>query len=124
MAPLMVAAVRSARGNRTCALAVAVLAAVVVVCWYSAVAAYAECIEYGDYLHWIGGVDTPSSALDVAIAGNHAYVADRNYGLYVIDITNPASPYVVGSVDTPGQASALLSTGTTPTWRTDRRVFK
>jgi hypothetical protein len=42
------------------------------------VAAGAECIDYGDYLHWCGGVDTPGEARGVAVTGTHAYVADSN----------------------------------------------
>ena len=33
-----------------------------------------DCIEYGDYLHWVGEVDTPGSAIGVAISSTHAYV--------------------------------------------------
>ena len=38
---------------------------------------------------------------------NHAYVADGSSGLQVIDITNAASPRIIGSYDTPGSAVAL-----------------
>ena len=27
-----------------------------------------DCIDYGDYMHWVGGVDTPGSARGVAAA--------------------------------------------------------
>ena len=64
----------------------------------------AECIDYGDYLHWVGSVDTPGEAIDVAVSGSYAYVADYASGLQVIDITSPVSPHPVGSVDTPGRA--------------------
>jgi len=43
----------------------------------------------------------------VAIAGSYAYVAAGESGLQVIDITNPTSPQLVGSVDTPGGASGV-----------------
>ena len=29
----------------------------------------ADCIDYGDYLHWVGSVDTPGKAWGVAVAG-------------------------------------------------------
>lgn len=38
-------------------------------------AAPQDCIDYGDYLHWVGEVDTPRVAVCAAISGNHAYVA-------------------------------------------------
>ena len=47
-------------------------------------------------------METPGSAYGVAVSGTHAYVADEEAGLQVIDITNPQSPQIVGSVDTPG----------------------
>ncbi|MDD5626100.1 MAG: DUF2341 domain-containing protein [Patescibacteria group bacterium] len=36
--------------------------------------------------------DTPGTALDVAISGNYAYVADSDQGLEVFDITTPSAP--------------------------------
>jgi len=74
--------------------------------------AAADCIDYGDYLHWAGGVDTPDFADGVAVSGTHAYVADWGSGLQVIDITNPASPQIVGSVDTPDYALGVAVSGT------------
>lgn len=62
------------------------------------------CLDYGDYLHWVGKVDTPSPAFGVAVTGNYAYVVDEVGGLLVIDISVPESPAIVGGVDTPGLA--------------------
>ena len=39
-------------------------------------------------------------ARGVTVSGNYAYVADYRAGLKVIDITDPANPQIVGSVDT------------------------
>ncbi len=50
--------------------------------------------------------------MDVAVSGTYAYVADGASGLQVIDITNPASPQIVGSVDTPGYAMGVAVSGT------------
>ncbi|MBK9302846.1 MAG: T9SS type A sorting domain-containing protein, partial [bacterium] len=47
-----------------------------------------------------------------AILGTYAYVADSYSGLQVIDITNPASPQIVGSVNTPGSARGVAISGT------------
>lgn len=70
------------------------------------------CIDYGDYLHWIGNVQTPGSAYCVAVSGAYAYVVDFETGLQVIDIANPQTPEVVGSVDTPYEAYGLAVSGT------------
>ena len=40
-----------------------------------------------------------------------AYVADGADGLQIIDVSNPASPTLVGSVDTPGEAQDVVITG-------------
>ena len=44
----------------------------------------------------VGYLDTQGSALDVAVSGNYAYVADFNAGLAVIDISNPSAPSQTG----------------------------
>jgi len=86
-------------GVRLC-LAVCLAALGLVLAYGSAVA---QCIDYGDYLHWVGRVQTPGYAYGVAVVENHSYVADGSSGLQVLDITNPESPVIVGSVRTPGQ---------------------
>ena len=48
----------------------------------------------------------------MAVSGTHAYVADDSSGLQVIDITNPQSPQIVGSVDTPDYAYGVAVSGT------------
>ena len=58
-----------------------------------------------------GSVDTPDAARDVAVAGDHAFVADRSSGLQVIDITDPTNPTLAGSYDTPGSAHAVAVAG-------------
>jgi hypothetical protein len=47
----------------------------------------------------------------VAVSATHAYVADAEFGLQVIDITNPQSPNVVGSRNTPGSAQDVAIRG-------------
>lgn len=51
--------------------------------WLCVGIAAAECIDYGDYLHWAGSVDTPNFAYGVAVSGTHAYVANSSSGLQV-----------------------------------------
>ncbi len=69
------------------------------------------CVDYADYIHWVGSVDTPDRAYGVVVAGSYAYVADYYSGLQVIDISDPTSPWIVGSVDTPGSAYGVAVAG-------------
>lgn len=56
--------------------------------------------------------DTPGAALNVALSGQHAYVADGAAGgLQVIDVSDRASPVIVGALDTPGSASDVAVSG-------------
>jgi hypothetical protein len=50
----------------------------------------------------VGAIHAPGS--DVAVAEGFAYVAAGPGGLQVIDVRDPASPGIVGGVDTPGSA--------------------
>jgi len=45
----------------------------------------------------------PFTQIALAVSGNYVYVS----GLKVIDVSNPASPQIVGSVDTPSRALAI-----------------
>lgn len=44
----------------------------------------------------------------LAVSGNYLYVADLGTGFYILDISNPASPVLVGSYD-PGDIGSLSS---------------
>lgn len=48
---------------------------------------------------------------DVVLAGGYAYVADWFYGLRVYDVSNPASPVLVGSLETGGYPSGVAVAG-------------
>jgi hypothetical protein len=68
---------------------------------------------------WLGALDTPFEAVDVAVAGGSAYVADRNpymgfpvlSSLRVIDVSIPAAPVELGAVDTEGTANGVAVAG-------------
>ena len=62
--------------------------------------ASAQCIDYADYVHWVGGVDTPQYVQSVVLRGQLAYVADSN-ALLVVDVSSPSSPHTLGRVTTP-----------------------
>ncbi len=64
----------------------------------------ADCIDYSDYLHCTGSATLPCAAYSVDVAGDYAYVADRNCGLVIVDVTDPLIPMVVGTAN--GQAYA------------------
>jgi hypothetical protein len=59
----------------------------------------------------VGFYNTPGIASGVAVAGNYAYVADREGGLLVIDITTPATPTVAGFYLTPEYACDVAVAG-------------
>jgi hypothetical protein len=63
------------------------------------------------YKSIIGGLDTPSFADAVAVSGDYAYVADKRYGLQVVDISDPANPVIIGAVDTLGSAFGVAVAG-------------
>ncbi len=50
----------------------------------------------------LGGYDTPGNAQQARVAGNLAYVADRNGGLQIVDVSKPASPMLRGAYRAPG----------------------
>lgn len=59
----------------------------------------------------IGHFDTSGTAHDLAIMGDHAYVADGEAGLSVIDVSDPAAPLQVGTHDTGGFARDIELSG-------------
>ena len=52
----------------------------------------------------VGNYGTPDQAFDVQVVGNYAYVAARDSGLQIIDISNPTTPTLKGNYDTSGYA--------------------
>lgn len=59
----------------------------------------------------VGGLDTPGHAFDVAVGGNYAYVADDGFGLQIVDITDPANPFLVGSHEPLDQTNSIALGG-------------
>ena len=62
-------------------------------------------------LQTIGHSTTPSYAYDVAVLGTLAYVANYDYGLQIINVTNPTQPNIVGSVNTSSAQAVTVSDG-------------
>jgi hypothetical protein len=51
----------------------------------------------------IGSYTTPGDGQAVRVSGGVAYVADRNFGLFTIAVSNPTKPMLLGSCRTLGQ---------------------
>jgi len=61
--------------------------------------AEADCIDYGKYIHWVGSITTPPYPLKITMSGTHGYVSSYSPGyITVLDLSNPVSPTIVGSV--------------------------
>lgn len=59
----------------------------------------------------VGRIRTPSTAYDIAVTGNYAYVAEGESGLMIIDIGNPAAPAIKGSYAASEQARYVYVSG-------------
>ena len=55
----------------------------------------------------ISEVNTPGTAVDVKVHDNYAYVADKEYGISVIDISDITQPELVFNYDTSGYAQRI-----------------
>ena len=49
--------------------------------------------------------------MDIALAGNYAYVAVGGNGLVIVDVTNPAAPTFKGSYNTTGGSTGVAVEG-------------
>jgi hypothetical protein len=56
---------------------------------------------------------TPGEASDVFVVGGILYVADLASGLQIFDVSTPAAPSLLGSVDTPGESRSVVVSGAT-----------
>jgi CSLREA domain-containing protein len=54
----------------------------------------------GQALVALGSADTPGSATEIAVVDGVAYVADGSAGLLLYDVSDPAAPVLLGSLDT------------------------
>ena len=59
----------------------------------------------------LGRLTLPQSLKAVALSGPHAYVTGQD-GLWVIDVSNPAAPLMVGFYETPGFPSGVVVAST------------
>lgn len=59
----------------------------------------------------VGYNEVSKNASDTFVRGNYAYVADYDFGLFIIDVSNPQSPYLISSCATPGSARDIFVSG-------------
>lgn len=55
----------------------------------------------------IASLTLPGQALDVAVAGNRAYVATSSHGLVVVDVSEFQNPILLGQLALPGTAESV-----------------
>ena len=75
--------------------------------------AHIKLLEYNGGIKLAASYDTPGNAYGVYVTGGHAYVADGESGLQIINVSNPASPTMTGSYDTPSSARDVYAAGGT-----------
>ena len=75
----------------------------------------ATCILDPNRREIAGAVDTPGLAYDAALHDAIVYVADGAGGLHVIDVSDPTRPQIVGSLQMPGTARAVVVAPANPT---------
>ena len=71
------------------------------------------CENYTAYLHHLAIADTGGNARDVVVRDGLAYVADRQTGLRIYDVTHPTQPELVGEFAAVGAAGSLATDGAT-----------
>ncbi len=59
----------------------------------------------------IGQLSIPGEAQKVKVVGNYAYLAGRQGGFSIVDISNPAAPVLVSNFDTTGYATTVDVSG-------------
>jgi hypothetical protein len=59
----------------------------------------------------ISELAVPGEAQKVKVVGNYAYIAARQGGFHIVDISNPAVPVLRGSYDTTGYATSVDVSG-------------
>ena len=83
----------------------------VVIALFSASTSTAQCIDYDDYMHWVGTVETPGTISKMVVSGSYSYAVDSEAGLQIFDLTQPESPVLVGTLDTPSVSKAIAVSG-------------
>ncbi len=72
--------------------------------------ATADCFDYENKLSWLGATDGVGEAVDVAVDGGLAFVADQDGTLKVVDVSDLQSPEVLSSLTLPAEFPAWVET--------------
>lgn len=72
-------------------------------------AAAQDCVDYGVYARALGRLGYSGGSKSIAIAGHHAYVAREEGVVIVLDVSTPAAPVIVGTVNTWGTDVAIAN---------------
>ncbi|MCP4632848.1 MAG: hypothetical protein GY855_07960 [candidate division Zixibacteria bacterium] len=70
-----------------------------------------EITDYTPPAAPIASYDISSNALSVTINGNYAFVSGDRSGMWIIDVTTPASPALVSNLDTSGRTKDISVVG-------------
>ncbi len=73
-----------------------------ILCLLFAGSAFAQNVEF------IGNYDTPGDAYDVFVDSIYAYVADGEFGIQIIDVSESINPVFAGTYDTPDEAIGVF----------------
>lgn len=58
-------------------------------------------------IEYIGSIDSIITTCSVVVDGDYAYLAGDEVSLRIVDISDPAAPRVIGTLDTPGDGIAV-----------------
>lgn len=75
-----------------------------------------DCVNYSDYMHYVGQDATCDYAYDVVVDGNYAYVVSWGGGhsrLHVTDISTPSVPAYVTGIEIGGYGRGIAKNGDT-----------
>jgi putative cell wall-binding protein len=79
--------------------------------WYSDDAPVFSWDAARDLPRLLGSIDTSGNTFDVTVAGDVAYVADQEYGVHAVDVSEPGTPTLLGTYDTAGRAREIVVAG-------------
>ncbi len=65
----------------------------------------------GQTIEFVSSINTPGDPHGIYISGNYAYIADRDSGLQVVNISDPQNPIIVSSFQTPGLSDDIFVSG-------------
>jgi hypothetical protein len=68
----------------------------------------AQCLDYAQYIHFVGEGDEDAETYGVALNAGYAYVTDNNHALLVFDLVDPKWPALTGYLPLPGNAFRVV----------------